>query len=723
MTSRTLSARGRRGGAVATAALSALLLALPWAACSDSGGSGGGEPGGTGDDNGGFGLGESADIDFDPPDTLRTIIDSALSVGDQLILTTQIIDAGEDPLQIKEIFLEYTVPVGATDGSEPAFEIITSPELPTIVQPIGSDEYPQGVEVRIRYTKQADDTKRTAELVVKSSALGEEESRITFETESGFPALNVSPGSVDFGLVPDGETHEETLQLLNTGERTLMVSGFQITKDGRFGVKGEDFEIGGQPSNPLAVDLPTAIGVPAGESWPVTVTFTSDSPSPSEGNLLVFSDDPNTGAEGYLVPLSANKSGPCILVEPREINYGGKLVGVMTTVSFAITSCGTEPLTISELALTGDSSQDFFVDYSGMPAPVSTETGPSPITPLVIPINETVDIPVAYIPDEVNPKDADNVAIPDLGRVLVASDAFESVVEVELIGAGAEEDCPTPIIDVAEGEEVIPETVLHLDGTQSYAPFGAVVKYNWKVTEPDGSQGKFVPTPSDSSPIFEVNVVGLYTFELEVWDANNNKSCNPAVLDVIVQPDQALHVELTWVTPSDLDETDEGEGVGTDLDLHFTHPNATGPDLDKDGSPDPWFDQEWDCFWYNPNPNWGSFDPFTDDDPSLDRDDTDGAGPENLNLGIPEGTAENPFAYQIAAHYWDDHAFEGVLASIRVWTYATKIYEVVDQPLSERDLWCVGSVTWPDPVVTPCGIDGAEKIVPDYVNPFFFTPF
>ena len=39
-----------------------------------------------------------------------------------------------------------------------------------------------------------------------------------------------------------------------------------------------------------------------------------------------------------------------------------------------------------------------------------------------------------------------------------------------------------------------------------------------------------------------------------------------------------------------------------------------------------------DCFWFNAHPNWGSFDPSVDDDPGLDRDDTDGAGPENLFL-------------------------------------------------------------------------------------------
>ena len=61
-------------------------------------------------------------------------------------------------------------------------------------------------------------------------------------------------------------------------------------------------------------------------------------------------------------------------------------------------------------------------------------------------------------------------------------------------------------------------------------------------------------------------------------------------------PDDAVHVELTWVTPDDLDPNDEGVGAGTNLDLHFAHPQAARCDVDGDGTPDPWFDVDWDTF-------------------------------------------------------------------------------------------------------------------------------
>ena len=199
--------------------------------------------------------------------------------------------------------------------------------------------------------------------------------------------------------------------------------------------------------------------------------------------------------------------------------------------------------------------------------------------------------------------------------------------------------------------------------------------------------------------------------------------CPTAAFTVVVQPDKAIHVELTWQTPGDEDETDTGHGMGTDADLHFTHVMAGGPDLDEDGEPDPWFDDKWDCFWYNDNPDWASFDPNADDDPTLDRDDTDGAGPENLNLGTPE----DGMTYRIGAHFWDSHGFGNIYATTRVYFYAQEIYAMENIELTERDFWCVGNLHWSSeaeaPVVKPCKEDlPGEYIVPDYVNPFFFTP-
>jgi hypothetical protein len=148
-----------------------------------------------------------------------------------------------------------------------------------------------------------------------------------------------------------------------------------------------------------------------------------------------------------------------------------------------------------------------------------------------------------------------------------------------------------------------------------------------------------VPNYEAPDPTFAVNAAGTYQFQLDVWDQNDQKSPTPAFLTVVVIPDQAIHVELLWTTEGDPNQTNEGPKAGADLDLHFAHQFATDhghADFDLDGAPDPWFDVPFDCFWFNAHPNWGSQNPTVDDNPGLDPEDSDGAGPETLNLNLPE---------------------------------------------------------------------------------------
>ena len=285
--------------------------------------------------------------------------------------------------------------------------------------------------------------------------------------------------------------------------------------------------------------------------------------------------------------------------------------------------------------------------------------------------------------------------------------------------AGCPPEMPVAVINVQEGEEVIPQTVIHLKGDQSFGASGGVKKWSWSVTQPVGSQSVFTPSSTFPNPTFEANSAGTYQFKLDVWDGAGNKSCEPAVAEVVAIPDEAIHVELHWNTPNDPDQTDEGPEAGADVDLHFLHPYASGPDLDGDGVPDGWFDQPFDCFWFNPTPNWGSFDPSVDDDPGLDRDDTDGAGPENLNLNIPEDGK----TYRIGVHYWHDHGYGPSYVTLRIYIYAMLVWEVKDLKLVNHDMWDAATIEWESGQVTSLTTEGGlYKITPDYQNPFFFQP-
>jgi hypothetical protein len=280
----------------------------------------------------------------------------------------------------------------------------------------------------------------------------------------------------------------------------------------------------------------------------------------------------------------------------------------------------------------------------------------------------------------------------------------------EATGDGISESgsCPTALIQVEEGDAVLVQTLLHLSAAESIAVEGAVSAFEWSVLQPDGSVSLFTPNATKPDPTFEANVAGSYVFNLDVWDDKGVKSCETATYSIAVMAGMGIHVELLWRTPGDEDESDEGPTAGADLDLHFTHPSAEGLDFDDDGTPDGWFDQPFDCFWMNPNPNWGDLDLVLEDDPSLDRDDTDGAGPENLNLVH----AEDDTTYAIGVHYWGDHGFGVSYATIKVYVDGLLAWSnPVEAEMNDNEFWDVGTIHWASGMVTPTSDENGGMVI------------
>ena len=177
--------------------------------------------------------------------------------------------------------------------------------------------------------------------------------------------------------------------------------------------------------------------------------------------------------------------------------------------------------------------------------------------------------------------------------------------------------------------------------------------------------------------------------------------------------------------------------LGADMDLHFMHPYALlgGEDLDRDGKTDGWFDSTYDCFFDNPQPDWGVFgNQETDDDPGLDRDDTDGGGPENVNLNVPEDLSLLPpevvasfdggaSAYHMAVHYWNDHGYGPSFATVRVYLFGELVWEQADVEMHHRELWRVGVIRWPEGRVEPFEAEGGGPvIIEDYNHPGWMVP-
>jgi len=152
--------------------------------------------------------------------------------------------------------------------------------------------------------------------------------------------------------------------------------------------------------------------------------------------------------------------------------------------------------------------------------------------------------------------------------------------------------------------------------------------------------------------------------------------------DANLAPTEALYVEVTWATPGDKDQRDEGPDAGSDVDLHLVHPH--GFENNSVG----WFDQPFDCFWFNANPNWGDMNPTVDDDPAQIIDDTDGCGPEAITLNNPEANAW----YNIGVYYWMDPGVGPSHATVRVWMAGKLVLETGPVMMIQQELWSVGRV-------------------------------
>ncbi len=427
-----------------------------------------------------------------------------------------------------------------------------------------------------------------------------------------------------------------------------------------------------------------------------------------------------TDADILASPDDAAPAGPRVEVVPPVVEFGGKKVGKACGVEVELRSVGTEPAVVMGIVLQpNDGAQGFGMDVTSLPGAVA----PTADHPLSLAVNDSAKLLVTYTPSLANPRDASGLVTPD--RVTLKITLLGgTVTDIPLSGFGVSNECPLPVLDIGAVATVLPQAVIRLDGSKSVGVGGPLVSWTFDIDQPAQNKFHLVQGATSQFQSHQANVAGDYQYRLDVCDASlcsNDLACQTTVVrQVTAAPTQAIHCELTWETPADTDQYDQGPGMGSDMDLHFLHPFATGPDLDGDGVPDGWFDIPYDVFWYNKAPEWESVNPNVQDNPSLDRDDTDGAGPENVNLLTPTDGR----TYRIGVHYWDDQGFGVSFPRVRCFIEGTLALDTVldngGVGMKRCDLWEVATIEWPAKTVTPVTLpNGSPKVTPGYMNPAF----
>lgn len=235
-------------------------------------------------------------------------------------------------------------------------------------------------------------------------------------------------------------------------------------------------------------------------------------------------------------------------------------------------------------------------------------------------------------------------------------------------------DAPTARISSA-ATEYAPLDTARFDGRGSSDPNGDVLVFQWEMIErPTGSNAAIVPVEQDASQVeFLVDFAGDYEIRLTVTDPQGLSDSTSMTFSAT--PWQGLHVELSW-------DTDQ-----TDVDLHLLNASESGT----------FYQSPWDCHYANPAPDWGEIGEELDD-PRLDRDDTNGYGPENINIPEPK-----PAIYEILVHYYSDDQVGPTTARVRVFLSGQLVFEDSALLLQTGKVWRVGKVQLPIGQVTPDG--------------------
>jgi hypothetical protein len=188
------------------------------------------------------------------------------------------------------------------------------------------------------------------------------------------PILLVDPVPVDFGSVRVMSTKPATLTITHTGSNPdpVTITALELTDDGE-----GDFAVQDADALPLTLE--------ADEDTKVHLSYTPLLIDDADEGVFTIESDAMS-QEHMEVPLLGSSHAPAIEVSTTALNFGTVSQGADPSLPFTIKSVGTDPLTITEMALSQVGSQKF----TFLPASIDT-----PINPL-----DEVEVWVTYIADD-----------------------------------------------------------------------------------------------------------------------------------------------------------------------------------------------------------------------------------------------------------------------------------------------------------------------------------
>ena len=237
---------------------------------------------------------------------------------------------------------------------------------------------------------------------------------------------------------------------------------------------------------------------------------------------------------------------------------------------------------------------------------------------------------------------------------------------------------PVAICSVSPNTVTPPFQAATFDGSMSYDPSGdPIASYSWElISQPAGSSATLPFSSANQIPNFYADLAGAYTAELTVINQIGLADSCQVTLESL--PTQNLWVEMFW------DEID-------DMDLHLLAPGGSYGDWDSD------------CYYLNcvdSQPDWGVLNDNSDD-PSLDLDDINGLGPENINIDSPQSSG----TYTVVIHDYQGSApidFQGPnMVTVNVYLNGSMAWTGTKAISGEDSITPFCSINWGTLTVTP----------------------
>lgn len=205
-------------------------------------------------------------------------------------------------------------------------------------------------------------------------------------------ACGDAENSIDFGGAVPGQTVEHIITVTSSGRSPVTVLS-AVAEPG----SSPEFTIDN-------VAMPTALS--AGETLQLNARYAPVDGGPDTGAFVITTDAPNMPS--IRISVCGLGTAPAVCARPNPLNLGPVGVGQNASGTMTLESCGTEPVTISEVALSDMAPQ------ASAPGYTLTPVGGLPVT---LNPGETLEAEVGFSPASLGQSD---------GWVRVASDALNN---------------------------------------------------------------------------------------------------------------------------------------------------------------------------------------------------------------------------------------------------------------------------------------------------------